>query len=95
MFVWHSLCRSRPLQDCANTLDVPQEKANAAMKYNQTKFMTFFQLASKCGLPANTVKLTPPLVTTCEGADVQFKNVTDLYVCKTHVVCRALTRVCA
>jgi hypothetical protein len=83
------------LQACANTLDEPQEKANAAMKLNQTKFMTFFQRASSCGLPASTVKLTPPLVTTCEGADVKFKNVTDLYVCKTHVVCNALTRECA
>jgi hypothetical protein len=93
MFVWHSLCRSRPLQDCANS-DVAAEKANAMM-YNQTNFLNLFQLASSCGLPANTVKLTPPLVTTCEGAVVKFKNVTDLYVCKTHVVCRALTRVCA
>ena len=56
--------------------------------------------AARCGLSEGTVKLNLPALTTCQGA--YFKTIfvqlwvpPPLYVRKTHVVCRALTRVCA
>jgi hypothetical protein len=46
----------------------------AAMK-NQMNFMSLQKLAADCGLPADTVKLTPPALTTCEGAIVKSMSV--------------------
>ena len=66
-------CRNRPLQACAEPFDNPN-KDNAVM--NETiNIITFLGLASSCGLPAGTVKLTPPALTTCEGAVVKLMNV--------------------
>ena len=41
---------------------------------DQVNFNFLLMLASSCGLPAGTVKLTPPALTTCEGAGVKYNS---------------------
>jgi hypothetical protein len=70
---------SRPLQACAALPagHVDKEAWNdvGGMMKGMMKFIFLQKLASDCGLPAGTVTLTPPALTTCEGAIDKFKSV--------------------
>ena len=46
------------------------------MMKNKMNLKYLQKLASDCGLPEDTVKLTPPALTTCEGAMDKSINVT-------------------
>jgi hypothetical protein len=47
-------------------------------------FYSLQEMASFCLLPADTVKLTPPALTTCEGAVVKMKSVERCFRTCTH-----------
>ena len=46
-----------------------------AQAANAPTYMIFQMLASNCGLPADTVNLTPPALTTCAGVAVKLMSV--------------------
>jgi hypothetical protein len=92
-----ALTLSAPSQSCVTLPDSHPYKGYGTMK-DYINFAYFQMLAGDCGLPVGTVKLTPPALTTCEGAVGKFMSVgrcrrTCMYARR--MLCGALTRVCA
>ena len=86
---------ARPLQACAALPDGNELKEYAAYK-DYVGIRPLADLTKECGLPASTVTLTPPALTTCEGAAYKFSSL-DRYcapVCVEDTYLRAYMYVC-
>ena len=82
---------SRPLQACAAEPEGHPRKMYA--DYDDYHFFQYLtDRAQNCGLPASTVKLSPPALATCEGAVNKY---TSIARCHTHLYMRGLVSVCA
>jgi hypothetical protein len=55
------------VQACGN-LPENDGKKSLAVYATYVEYAYLYGLANQCGLPASTVKLTPPALDTCDGA---------------------------
>jgi hypothetical protein len=78
VFVYVGFCGAdgscaRPLQACAALPGGHPLKGYALYK-DYVGVLPLADLTKECGLPASTVTLTPPALTTCEGAAYKFSS---------------------
>ena len=62
-----------PLQACAALPDGNELKGNSGLK-DYFGVLLLGSYVGECGLPASTLKLTPPALTTCEGAAYKYSS---------------------